>query len=231
VQTPPAVVQPAPPLAAAAGPSVAVPRPWGAAAWMAQHHAFVERARKGGIDVLFIGDSITHLFATRARAVWDAHIAPLGTVANFGIDGDRTQFLLWRIRNGELDGCGARAVVVLIGTNNLASASPESVAGGVAAIVDTVRAKLPGAVVVLNALLPRGAPDDPLRANLGAVNAQLALLADGTHVRWVDAGAGFLGPDGSIPPELMPDKLHPSPAGYEVWATALRPVLLDALSK
>ena len=94
-----------------------------------------------------------------------------------------------------------------------------------------MRATLPDAVVIVNALLPRGEPDDPLRAKLADVNAQLAALADGTHVRWLDAGAGFLAPDGTIPHDLMPDKLHPSPAGYEVWATALRPVLLDALSK
>ncbi|HWT05719.1 MAG TPA: GDSL-type esterase/lipase family protein, partial [Xanthomonadales bacterium] len=121
--------------------------------------------------------------------------------------------------------------VLMIGTNNLASATPEHIARGVAAIVDTVRAKLPDATVVLNALFPRGAPADPVCAKIAAVNARIAALADGTHVRWLDAGAGFVAADGTIAAALMPDKLHPSAAGYEVWATALRPVLLDALSK
>jgi lysophospholipase L1-like esterase len=214
-----------------AGPWIAAPRPWSKDAWLARHDAFVARARQGNVDVLFLGDSIAEFFATRAKDVWDREIAPLGSVVDFGISGDRTQFVLWRAQHGELDGTGARVVVLMVGTNNLASATPESVARGVTAIVATVRAKLPDAVVVVNALLPRGEPDDPLRAKLAAVNAQLAALADGAHVRWLDAGAGFVGADGTIAPELMPDKLHPSPAGYEVWATALRPVLLDALSK
>lgn len=230
---PPAIVSPAPwpsPVAAA-GPFIATPRPWSQQSWLAEHNAFVARAHTGKIDVLFLGDSITAFFATRGTPVWDREIAPLGSVANFGIAGDRTQFVLWRVRNGELDGCGARAVVLMIGTNNLASGSPESVARGVAEIVSAVRTALPNAVVILNALLPRGTPDDPLRQKLAQVNATIAHLADGTHVRWLDAGAGFLRSDGTIAPELMPDALHPSADGYEIWATALRPVLVDALSK
>jgi lysophospholipase L1-like esterase len=215
-----------------AGPWIATPRPGvNAAAWLARHRTFVERAAQGGIDVLFLGDSITDFFASRGKDAWERDIAPLGTVVDFGISGDRTQYLLWRARNGELDGSGARVVVLMIGTNNLGAATPANVARGIAAIVETIRRKLPDAVVVLNALLPRGAPDDPLRARMRDVNARIAALADGTQVRWLDAGSGFLDPDGRIRPELMPDLLHPSAEGYDVWATALRPVLLDALSK
>ena len=180
--------------------------------------------------MLFIGDSIVEFFATRAPSVWNREIAPLGSVVDFGISGDRTQFVLWRVRNGELDGTNARVVVVMIGTNNLATATPENIARGISAIVNTVREKLPRATIVLSALLPRGEPDDPLRAKLADVNARIAGLADGTHVRYVDAGPGFIDSNGTIAPELMPDKLHPSPAGYEVWAAALRPVLSDLLN-
>ena len=229
--SPPAVLEPSPSPSPAAGAWIATPRPWGTAAWTAQHDAFVARAQQGRIDVLFLGDSITRYFETRAPGVWNAQIAPLGNVVDFGIEGDRTQFVLWRAENGELDGSGARVVVLMIGTNNLATATPENVARGVAAIVAVVRAKLPNAVVILNALLPRGAPGDPARANLAAVNARIAALADGDRVRWLDAGSGFLDAGGNIVPALMPDRLHPSPAGYELWATALRPVLLDALAK
>jgi lysophospholipase L1-like esterase len=233
---PPAIVRPAParpPVASAtlAGPWIPAPRPWSQPAWLAQHDTFAARARRGDVDVLFLGDSITEWFPTRAPEVWEREIAPLGQVANFGIAGDRTQFLLWRAQNGELEGTNARVVVLMIGTNNLAVATPEAVARGVAAIIATVRARLPNAVVILNALLPRGAPDDPLRTKLAAVNAQIVTLADGEHVRWLDAGTAFVDTDGVISADLMPDKLHPSSAGYELWATALRPVLLDALSK
>lgn len=224
---PPAIVSPAP----EAGPWIGVPRPWATPQFLAQHDAFVARARQGGIDVLFLGDSITENFATRGQAVWDREIVPLGNVVDFGIGGDRTQFVLWRAQHGELAGSGARVVVLMVGTNNLASATPENIARGVSAIVDTVRAALPGTTIVVNALLPRGGRDDPLRAKLADVNARLAALADGKRVRWLDAGPGFLDAGGEPQPELMPDKLHPSAAGYEIWAAALRPVLLDALSK
>ena len=229
--SPPPIVSPAPSPVPAAGPWIAAPRPWSADAWRGQHDAFVARARQGGVDVLFLGDSIVAFFVTRGSAVWQREIAPLGTVVDFGIEGDRTQFVLWRARNGELDGTNARVVVLMIGTNNLAGATPENVARGVAAILDTVREKLPNAIVVLNAILPRGTPDDPLRAKLADVNARLAALADGRHVRWLDASGGFVDAQGAIDPALMPDRLHPSPAGYEVWAAALRPVLLESLSK
>jgi lysophospholipase L1-like esterase len=228
---PPPFSSPAPSPVPVAGPWIAAQRPWSKDAWLAKHGGFVARAKQGGIDVLFLGDSIAAYFATRGAAVWDREIAPLGTVVDFGIEGDRTQFVLWRARNGELDGTNARVVVLMIGTNNLASATPENVARGVAAIVDTVRERLPSAVIVLNAILPRGTPSDPVRARIADVNARLASLADGTHVRWLDAGAGFVDAGGAIDPALMPDRLHPSPAGYEVWAAALRPVLLESLSK
>jgi lysophospholipase L1-like esterase len=237
--TPPAIVSPAPtsapsPLPSStplAGPWIAAPRPWSTEKWLAQHDAFVARAKQGNVDVLFIGDSLAEFFATRGKDVWDREITPLGNVVDFGIAGDRTQFVLWRVQNGELDGTNARVVVLMVGTNNLATATPENVARGVAAIVDVVRAKLPNATIVMNALFPRGDPDDPLRAKIADVNTRLAVLAGGAQVRWVNAGPGFITEAGTISPALMPDKLHPSPAGYEIWATALRPVLLDALSK
>jgi lysophospholipase L1-like esterase len=223
--SPPPLIAPNP-----AGASVAAPRPWAQADWLAQHDGFVARAAQGGIDVLFLGDSITAFFPTRGAEVWNREIAPLGTIANFGISGDRTQFVLWRAQHGELDGSQARVVVIMAGTNNLASAAAPDIARGVAAIVAEVRARLPDAVGLLNAILPRGAPDDPLRAKLADVNARIATLADGDHVRWIDAGSGFVGLDGRIVDALMPDGLHPSAAGYDVWATFLRPAIAEALS-
>ena len=200
------------------------------AAWLERHEHFVARARQGGIDVLFLGDSITDLFPVRGRHTWERRILPLGRVANFGISGDRTHHLLWRVRNGELDGSGARVVVLLIGTNDLAFETPAGIARGIVAIVETIRAKLPRAAVVLNAVLPRGAPDDALRANAADVNRRIAPLARGGRVLWVDAGPAFLDAGGRIPPELMPDGLHPAGAGYDAWAAALRPVLVRALA-
>lgn len=226
---PPAVVSPAPSPPAAA-PWIAAPRPWSQAAWLARHDAFVAQAQRGPYDVVFLGDSITAYFATRGATVWERDIAPLGAVADFGIDGDRTQFVLWRVLHGELDRTNARVVVLMIGSNNLASATPDGVARGIGATVDAVRAALPHAIVILNAILPRGAKDAPARAAAADVNARIARLADGTAVRWVDAGNAFLTADGTIDPALMPDALHPSAAGYDVWSAALHPALAAALA-
>ena len=241
-QAPPAIVSPAPspgpasspgasPSAAARGAAIAAVRPWGTPAWLAQHERFVACARGGGIDVIFIGDSIAAFFPVRGAATWNSTIAPLGHIADFGIEGDRTQFVLWRVLHGELDGSGARAVVLHVGTNNLATARPDAIADGIAEIVAAIRARLPETTIVLDAILPRGAPNDPARARAAAVNARIAALADGEHVRWLDVGAAFVQPDGTIPPELMPDGLHPAEAGYEIWGAALAPLLREALGK
>lgn len=221
---------PPPLVAPSAGPAIAAQRPWAQPEWLAEHDAFVARAARGGLDVIFLGDSITARFPTYGAHTWQREIAPLGTIADFGISGDRTQFILWRAQHGELGGSGARVVVLMAGTNNLASATPADVARGVAAIVATIRQQLPDAVIVLCAILPRGLPDDPLRAKLADVNARIAQLADGDGVRWLDAGSAFLDADGKISTDLMPDGLHPSDAGYERWAALLRPALDDALS-
>ena len=118
----------------------------------------------------------------------------------------------------------------MAGTNNLEVAPAADIARGLAEIVDEVRTRLPDAVVLLNAILPRGNADDPSRAKIADVNARIARLADGDRVRWVDAGPSFLEPDGALKPLLMPDGLHPATPGYEVWATALRPAIAEALS-
>jgi lysophospholipase L1-like esterase len=52
-----------------------------------------------------------------------------------------------------------------------------------------------------------------------------AALADDKHVFYLDLNHVFLRPDGSIDPELMPDLLHPSPAGARKWAEAMEPLL------
>jgi lysophospholipase L1-like esterase len=226
---PPAIVAPVP--APRAGAWIPTFRPWNTDKWLTRHDAFVARAKQGGIDVLFLGDSITDFFTTRGVDAWQHNIATLGTAVDFGISGDRTQWLLWRINHGELDGCDARVVVLMIGTNNLDATTPENVARGIASVLSAVRTRLPNAIVILNALLPRGLPDDPVRLKLAAVNGLIRPLADGTRVWWLDAGAGFLGQDGSIPLALMPDELHPSPKGYEIWASALRPLVDEALSQ
>jgi lysophospholipase L1-like esterase len=215
--------------------------------WMKRHKGFVAIARQGGIGVLFLGDSITDFWRDEdywsaklggggGKEVWDANFATLHP-ANFGISADRTQHLLWRMQNGELDGIDPKVIVLLIGTNNLGfeknSTVPRNTTAeaieGVTAVVQYVRLKLPHSRILLLGIFPRGAKDDPIRGQVTAVNTAIARLDDGTHVRFLDFGAAYLKPDGSIDTTTMPDLLHPDRKGYEIWAAAIREPLAELL--
>jgi beta-glucosidase len=188
---------------------------------------------KGPVEVLFVGDSITDGWRNGAQRKlfderWGKH-NPL----NIGISGDRTQHVLWRLDNGEVDGLKPKAVVLMIGTNNLGNKEsvPDTIAG-VKAVVAKLREKLPESKVLLLAVFPRGnKADDPYRAQIKDVNEALAKLDDGgQHVKYLDIGPKFLEPDGTLPKTIMPDALHPNEKGYEIWAEAMGPTL-DELMK
>jgi len=204
-------------------------------AWLQRHEDFVRIARQGDIDVLFLGDSITDFWRkdtflgyARGRAVWDKYFAPLGA-ANFGISGDRTQHVLWRIEHGELTGIHPKVVVLMIGTNNtgtetdgaIRNTTPEVIAG-VTAVVREIRARLPRSRILLLGIFPRGKKSDPRRAQVAEVNAAIATLDDGSHIHFLDIGASFLEPDGTLPASIMPDLLHPNEKGYQIWAEAIQ---------
>ena len=212
------------------------------AGWVKRHEGFVEIAKQGGVDVLFLGDSITDFWRrddpkTGGKKVWDANFASM-RAANFGISGDRTQHVLWRLQNGELDGIKPKAVVLMIGTNNTGlerdkvtprNSTPE-VVEGVTAIVQTLRTKLPATRILLLAIFPRAEkPDDPQRRQVNEVNAAIAKLADGKTIRFLDLGPKFLAPDGTLRAEIMPDFLHPGEKGYEIWAAAIKQPLAEML--
>ena len=203
--------------------------------WMGRHEGFVAEAKQGGIDVLFMGDSITDGWRNRGKAVWDREYAPF-KAANFGIGGDRTQHVLWRLRNGEGEGYQPKAIVLMIGTNNtgrerdgtVRNTTPEIVEG-VTAVVQELRGRFPEAKVLFLAIFPRGEKDDPRRAQIADINKQLAKLHDGNYVHYLDIGSAFLEADGTLPKEVMPDLLHPNEKGYEIWADAIREPLKQLL--
>lgn len=195
--------------------------------WGKKHEQFVATAKKGDVDVLFLGDSITAGWNGAGKKVWDANFAPM-KAANFGIGGDRTQHVLWRIQNGELEGIAPKAAVLMIGTNNSGSDSPEQIAAGVSAIVKTLGEKAPKTKVLLLAVFPRSAKgSDAIRAKLADVNARIAKLDDGSRVKYLDIGQKFLEADGTLTKEVMPDLLHLSPRGYQIWADAILPTLRE----
>jgi lysophospholipase L1-like esterase len=197
--------------------------------WVARHEGFVAEAQKGGIDLLFLGDSITDGWRTRGKEVWDREYAPL-KAANFGIGGDRTEHVLWRLRNGEAAGYKPKLVVLMIGTNNTGFErdkttprnTPPEIVEGVTTIVGDLRKDFPDAKILLLAIFPRGEKDSLQRGQVAEVNKEIAKLHDGAHVHYLDIGAKFLDAEGNIPADIMPDLLHPHEKGYGIWADAIR---------
>ncbi len=207
--------------------------------WIKRHESFVEIAKKGGVDVLFLGDSITDNWRKPEQgfAVWEKNFAPLHA-ANFGIGGDQTQHVLWRMKNGELSGIKPRAVVLMIGTNNTGLErdqltprnTTDEVTAGVTAIVQGLRTQLPETKILLLAIFPRAKlPTDPVRLQIGEINSALARLHDGKHILFLNIGDRFLEADGTMSKEVMPDFLHPSTKGYEIWAEAIKNPLAELL--
>lgn len=199
--------------------------------FMDKHAAFLARAKEGPVDLLFIGDSITDGWS-KAPEIWEKYYGKYNP-ANFGISGDSTQHVLWRIAQGELDNVKPKVVVLMIGTNNTGTNRPAEIAEGVTTIIRRIHEKIPAAKVLLLAVFPRGPRttngnyDDAINRMvvINDVNARLARLADGKRVQFLDINKTFLGPDGKIPNDVMPDQLHPGPHGYQLWAEAMQPAL------
>jgi lysophospholipase L1-like esterase len=187
------------------------------------HQAINAEAKKGNIDLLFIGDSITMAWKSDGRGPWDERYAPL-KAANFGLGGDKIENVLWRLQNGNLEGIKPKVVVLLIGTNNVGRISSEDIAWGITAIVKEINTRLPESKVLLMGLFPRGeTPNDPLRIQVREVNAMISKLEDGKRVFFTDIGSQMLLPDGNISRDYLPDLLHLKSKGYVLWADSIQP--------
>lgn len=179
----------------------------------------------GSIRLVFDGDSITDGWQSTGRAVWEANFGKRNAF-DFGISGDRTQHVLWRLDQGQVDGIKPALVAIMIGTNNKGTNTPEQIAEGVKAVVEGYQKRCPDAVILLQAIFPHGEkPEDPNRAKVKAINEMIAKLGDGKKVIYVDFGDKFLQPDGTMTREIMGDFLHPSPKGYQIWADAILPIV------
>lgn len=202
--------------------------------WLKRHEGFVALAKKGNVDVLFLGDSITDAWRSSGKNVWAKHFEPL-RAANFGIGGDRTQHVLWRLQNGELEGIQPKVVVLMIGTNNSNGKdnTAEEIADGVTAIVKEIHTKSPQTKVLLLGIFPRGTPDKhrEQREKIKTVNGIIAKLDDGKRVKYVDIGSKFIEPNSTISKEIMPDLLHLSEKGYEIWAEAIKGTVEEMMGK
>lgn len=209
-----------------------------------KHESFNEISKLGQAELVFLGDSITAGWAGKGKAEWTKHWEPL-KAANFGIGGDRTEHILWRLQNGNYDGLKPKLTVLMIGTNNTGhqgrpaaehggavyTSPAEQTAEGVAAIVKALKEKQPQMKILLLAIFPRGANnDDAMRKQNEATNQLISKLADGKSVYWLDINKSFLEADGTLSKEIMPDLLHPNEKGYQIWAEAIEPKVKELLA-
>src|SRR5262249_6520118 len=206
--------------------------------WLKRHEGFVAIAKRGGVDVLFVGDSITdawggegHSAKASGAKVFEKEFAPL-KAANFGISGDRTEHVLWRLQNGELDGIEPKVLMLMIGTNNVGRHSADEIAAGITAIVKEVHTRSPKTKVLLLGVFPRGEKPNEIRDLLKEVNSSVAKLDDGGKtVRYLDIGSKFMDAEGTISPDIMPDGVHLTEKGYRIWAEAVKGPIQELLGK
>lgn len=201
--------------------------------FVAKHEANKAVAAAGAIDVLFMGDSITDFWRNETgnfsgKPVFDKYFSDL-KIANFGIAGDTTQGVLYRLQNGEGQGFSPKAVMLMIGTNNNRTHRPAEIAEGIGAIVLELQKDFPAAKILLLGVFPRGAANDPLRGQIAEINSIIARLHDGERVFYQNIGSIFLDADGNISTDIMTDGLHPTTAGYELWAAEINDDLRELL--
>jgi len=200
------------------------------AGFVKRHEGFVAQAKKGECDFLLMGDSITDGWNGK-KPIYEKAFGAYKPL-NFGIGGDRTQHVLWRMENGEFDGIKPKVMMLMIGTNNTGGDTAEAIAKGITAIVELTRKKSPTTKVLLLAVFPRGASatNNPARVKIKAINEIIAKLDDGGKtVKFLDIGDKFLEKDGTLTKEIMPDFLHLSNKGYEIWAEAVGPTLKEMM--
>lgn len=205
------------------------------------HSQLLAKAKRGGIDVYFEGDSITRRWGALdypdLLANWKQNFFGWNA-ADFGWGGDRTQNILWRLENGELDGVNPKVVVLLAGTNNVgdlsapgeAHARAEDVTRGLQAILRVIQTKAPAATIKVMAVFPRN-DNMALLPLIDSINRNLSRFADGQKIRYLNINGKLAGADGRLLDGMMnvKDKLHPTAKAYQVWADALKPVLTELL--
>lgn len=188
-----------------------------------RHQRFNEISKEGKAKLVFVGDSITEAWEGPGREVWEKFYSRRHA-ANFGVSGDRTEHVLWRLDHGNFDGLSPDLVVIMIGTNNTGHRQdkPEDTAAGIRAIIDRIERKCPKAKILLLGVFPRGeAADHPHRKLNIAVNEIIKGFADNKQVFYKDISTAFFNDKGELTKDIMPDYLHLTPEGYRRWAEAI----------
>jgi lysophospholipase L1-like esterase len=187
---------------------------------------------RGEARLIFIGDSITRGWLTVGQDVWEQRYGRRHAL-NLGVNGDRTGHVLWRLRNGNLDGLRPRAAVLLIGVNDsyIRDLPARRIAAGIAAIARELRARLPSTQILLLGILPCGRRPNAQRARIAETNRLISALDDGSRVHYLDIGQRFVTTDGTIRSTIMYDYLHPTERGYRILASAIEGKLRSLLGE
>jgi lysophospholipase L1-like esterase len=202
-----------------------------------RHEGFVEIAKKGDIDLLLHGDSITDwwLQGDANKAMFERYFGGIKT-ANFAVAGDTTQGVLWGLKNGEGQGFQPKAIMLMIGTNNTGgtnnagTSTAEEIAEGIGAVVLELRNDFPKAKILLLAIFPRGVPGDSVRDKIADVNSMIRRLDDQRHVFYLDIGLKFLDETGYLLKDAFrADNLHPQAKGYDIWGAAVKDKLAELM--
>jgi len=185
--------------------------PHGEGRWISMHQRFVTESRDAEPEVLWVGDSlIQNLFNSR---IWDTSFCLMHSL-NFGISGDRTENVLWRLQNGELENLSPKMIVLSVGQENYGD-TPEKIADGIQAICSLIRSKQPQAFLIILTLLPRGNPDSPLRSRNTKVNEMMTEYVKGnSRLQLVNIDTGFVQVDGTISHHDMFDYVSLTQKGY-----------------
>lgn len=211
--------------------------------WMPRHEQVLERVSQGNVALIMLGDSITHGWERNGKDLWNEFYAPRNAV-NMGFGGDRTQHVLWRLQNGEVDGISPTLAVLMIGTNNSNSDPAEQVADGIKAVCAEIRTRLPTTKILVLAIFPRamgnreqrelvenGATYNDQWARNDKTNKLVSEIADNKMIYFRNINRSFLDEDGTLPREIMPDLLHLSQDGYRIWAEAIEPSIRELMGE
>jgi len=209
------------------------PQPVDVEWWTKRHAEKCELMKQGNIDLIMIGDSITHGWENH-KEVWNKYYAGR-KILNLGFSGDRTEHVLWRLQNSPLDAISPKAATIMIGTNNIGhgSSTPKDAADGIRAIVDLLQEKYPDIRIFVLYVFPRdNKSNGNHRVKVDEINSRLpGLLGDLKNVTLIDITAKFLDKDGELPAYIMPDFLHPNTYGYLLWGEAVEPFLKPIFDK
>ena len=206
---------------------------WSVSWWQARHQEKLALAKKGDVDLLFIGDSITQGWENQGKAVWSKYYGKRKAL-NLGFSGDRTENVIWRLQHGEVEGLSPKVAVLMIGTNNTGHRleRPLYTAQGVRKIIDTLQAKLPQTKILLLAIFPRSEQPDALhRVHNDKINKLISSYADKENVFFLNINRHMLDKNGVLSTDIMPDLLHPNEKGYAIWAEKMEPTLKRLLAK